>query len=219
MGKSKKLNELSKERILNTALELTDQIGIESFTLRRLAAALDAGPMSIYHYFHSKEEIIDGMVEAVFEEILLPPENLEWKDAAKIRCLSAREVLCKHPWAPPLMESRRYPGPANLKHHDSMIGCFRRGGLSMELTSQAVAVVDAFLYGFALQEASLPGGGGEEMLEMGAEMYQQVFKPYPHLSDLTDYVLHSEYRFPSIFEKGLDLILEGFTAKKDSFQD
>lgn len=209
MARGKKAPELKKERILEKAAEMADLKGIESVSIRRLAKELNAGAMSIYYYFNSKEEIIDGMVDLVFREISLPPENLNWKEAIRIRCRSTRTVLGRHPWASSFMESRKNPGPMTLRHHNAVIACFLRGGFSIEMTSRAVAVTDAFVFGFALQEATLPGGGGEEMIELGKKMAVSQFRDYPQLLQLTEYVMTSDYDFKESFDYGLNMILEG----------
>jgi AcrR family transcriptional regulator len=118
---------LDAARVLNGALALADRIGIESFTIRKLAAELDVKPMTIYHHVANKDAILDGIVDLVFGEIELPPADAEWRSAIRLRCVSARAVLARHPWAPPLMESRTSPGPATLRHHDAVLGCLRRG--------------------------------------------------------------------------------------------
>ncbi len=112
---------LSRERVLEGAVALADDIGIEAFTIRKLAAALGTKPMTIYHHVPSKEAIIDGMVELVFAEIERPRADEDWKSAVRKRCVSARNVLKRHPWAAPLMESRTSPGPENLGHHESVL--------------------------------------------------------------------------------------------------
>ena len=201
---------LTRERVLSGAVELADHIGIEAFTIRKLAAALGVKPMTIYHHVASKDEIVDGMVELVFSEIELPTPGIGWRAAIRARCVSARQVLNLHPWAPPLMESRTNPGPATLGHHDAVLRCFRDGGLSLELAAHAYAVIDSYVYGFALEEAHLPGGGGEEIVEMAAEMAAAHFGAYPHLSEFTtEHVLRPGYHFGNSFEFGLDLILDG----------
>ncbi|MCP3853363.1 MAG: TetR/AcrR family transcriptional regulator [Actinomycetia bacterium] len=205
---------LSPELVLEGALTLADEIGIEAFTIRRLAATIDAKPMSIYHHLPSKEAIIDGMVDLVFAEIELPPDDTDWKTAMGVRARSARAVLARHQWAAPLMESRTNPGPATLGHHDAVLGCLRRGGLSVEMTAHAYAVIDAFIYGFALQEASLPATSGDEMAELvdtvaaGAPM-----ENYPHMMELVaQHVMKPGYDFGKEFDFGLDLILNGLEA-------
>ena len=215
MTKNQDRTGLSRERVLHGAVELADEIGIESFTMRRLAEALETAPMTIYHHVPSKEEIIDGMVEVVFSEIEKPPADEDWKTAIRKRCVSAREVLSRHPWAAPLMESRTSPGPENLAHHESVLGCFRRGGLSVELAAHAYAILDSYLYGFAFEEATLPGGS-EDLPEVAAAMAETMpLEDYPHLAELTtEYVLQPGYDFGNSFEFGLDLIIEGLDRAK-----
>ena len=200
---------LTRERVLAGAIELADEIGIDAFTIRKLATHLDVKPMTIYHHVSSKDKILDGMVDIVFDEIELPTGN-DWQRAIRTRCRSAREVLVRHPWAPPLMESRPEPGPATLRHHDAVLGCFRRGGFSLELTAHAYATIDSYVYGFALEEANLPDGGGAEIAEIAAAIYEESLADYPDLAAFTiDHVLKPGYEFGNSFEFGLDLIIDG----------
>lgn len=211
MSEDRKRSTLTREKVLTAAVELADEIGVEALTIRKLANRLGVGAMTIYHHVPSKEEIIDGMVEIVFAEIEKPPTDLDWETAMRRRCISARHVLNRHPWAPPLMESRTSPGPANLSHHDAVIGCLRNGGLSIEMTAHAYAVLDAFVYGFAFEEATLPEGGGEGFAEI-AEQIAAHFPTdeYPNLAELTfEHVLKPGYDFGDSFEFGLDLIIDG----------
>ncbi len=205
---------LSKERVLVAAVELADRGGIEPLTIRKLAAELDAKPMTLYHHVANKEEILDGMVDRVFDEIDLPPQDMEWRSAVRQRSLSAREALGRHPWAIPMMESRTSPGPATLRHHDAMLGCFRRGGLSLEMAAHAYALIDSFVYGFALQEASLPSGGSEEIGEFAGELVEAMrADEYPHLVEFTtEHVMKPGYSFANTFEFGLDLLLDGLVS-------
>lgn len=207
---------LTRERILTGAVELVDEIGIEAFTIRRLAVALDVKPMTIYHYVPSKEKIIDGMVDIVFSEIELPLGDVEWQAAIRARSHSARAVLRRHPWAPPLMESRAHPGPATMRHHDAVLGCLRRGGLSIALTAHAYAIIDSYLYGFALEESNLPGGGSGEIVDVAADMVRDDLADYPHLAEFTaEHVLRPGYDFGDSFDVGLDLIIDGLSRASE----
>jgi len=203
---------LTEALIIEGAVKLADEIGVDALTIRKLATALTVKPMTIYHYVPNKESIIDGMVDMVFSEIdLPPPADADWKSAIRKRSASARTVLGKHPWAVPLMESRRAPGPATLQHHDAVLGCLRSGGLSVKMTAHAYALIDAFIYGFAIQEASLPATTGEEMSDMVDVIIETLpADKYPHLMELTtEHILQPGYDFGNEFEFGLDLILEG----------
>ena len=210
--------QLTRGRVLEGAVALADEIGIEALTIRRLAVALGVKPMTIYHYVDGKEQILDGMVDLVFDQIDLPPADTGWKPAIRMRCVSAREVLNRHPWAAPLMEGRTSPGPATLRHHDAVIACFRRGGLSLQLTAHAYAMVDAFVYGFALQEASLPFGGSEEIGELAEQIVSALpADEYPALVEFTRYqVLQPGYSFGKSFDFVLDLILDGIEQAASS---
>ena len=212
IGKSRP--PLSAARVLSVAVALADRIGIEAFTIRKLANELRVKPMTIYHHVANKEAIIDGMVDIVFGEIESPASDVDWRAATQRSARSARAVLAAHPWVTPLMVSRTSPGPETLRHIDAMIGCFRGGGFSVAMTAHAAALTDAYIYGFALQEANLPATGGEEM----ADLAEDIIEPlpagvYPNLTEFTvDYVLQPGYDFGNEFEFGLDLILDGLES-------
>lgn len=205
---------LTAERVLEGAVALADRIGMQPFTIRKLAEELGVKPMTIYHHVDGKDAILDGMVDTVFAKIDLPPDDLGWKEAIRARCVSARAVLARHPWATPLMESRTNPGPATLHHHDAVLACLRRGGLSVELTAHAYAILDSYVYGFALQEATLLIEAEDDLVEVAAAMMGADFaSAYPHLTELTtEYVLQPGYDFGASFEIGLDLLLDGIEA-------
>jgi AcrR family transcriptional regulator len=202
---------LTREGILEAALELADRDGIEKLTMRRLAEHLGSAPMSMYYHIPSKDRLIDAMVESVFARIRTPPEELPWTPAIRVRFQSARAVLTRHWWAPPLMESRRLPGPENLRHHNAVIGCFRRAGFSLELCAHAYAVLDSYLYGFAFEEASLPSQSDGGMQDIGGSMMDELRNGgFEHLAELAgELVLKPGYSFGDSFEFGLDLILDG----------
>jgi AcrR family transcriptional regulator len=205
---------LNRERVIAAAVALADEIGVDALTIRKLAAELDVKPMTIYHHVPNKEAIIDGMVDVVFSEIELPRTDVDWKQAIRQRAASARVVLARHPWAAPLMESRTSPGPATLRHHDAVLGCLRAGGFSIERTAHAYAVIDAFIYGFALQEASLPATAGDEMADLAQAITDAMpVGEYPHLVEFTtEHVLRPGYDFGHEFDFGIDLILDGLEA-------
>jgi len=201
---------LSHERVLRSAIAVADRGGIAGLTIRSLADDLGVRPMSVYHYFANKAEILDGIIDLVFRQIELPSPDGEWQAEIRRRSHSARAVLRQHSWAIGLMESRTNPGPATLKHHDANIGTLRAAGFSVAMTAHAYALIDSFVYGFALQEAGLPFET-ETVAEVAAPM-MELFSTgqYPHLVELTvDHVLQPGYDFGDEFEFGLTLILDG----------
>jgi AcrR family transcriptional regulator len=206
---------LSRELVLDAAIGLADAGGIASLTIRSLAEELGAKPMSVYHHVANKDEILDGIIDLVFAEIELPPDG-DWRSRITARARSARSVLRKHRWAIGLMESRSSPGPATLQHHDAVIGAFRAGGFSVEQTAHAYALLDSFVYGFALQEASLPFEGPDPTEVTSAIMETFGEDDLPHLTELaTEFVLQPGYDFGNEFDFGLELILDALARSLD----
>jgi hypothetical protein len=169
--------------------------------------------MSVYYHVANKDQILDGIIDLVFSEIELPSAGGDWRSELRRRAASARRVLRCHPWAIGLMESRTTPGPATLRHHDAVLGALRGAGFSVEMTAHAYALLDSYVYGFALQEASLPFKGPETVADVAEPMMQQFpADEYPHLVEMaTEYVLQPGYDFGDEFEFGLNVILDALT--------
>ncbi len=209
---------LSRERVLRGAVAVADAAGLGSLTIRSLAQELGVKPMSLYYHVANKGEILDGIVDVVFSEIELPLPGGDWRSEMRRRATSARRVLSRHPWAIGLLESRSTPGPATLRHHDATIGTLRGAGFSVEMTAHAYALLDSYVYGFALQEASLPF---DNALPADAPAVADVTEPivqhvsadeYPHLVEMaTEYILRPGYDFGDEFDFGLGVILDALT--------
>jgi AcrR family transcriptional regulator len=205
---------LSRERVLGAAVAFADERGIEALSMRKLGEALGVEAMSLYNHVANKDQLLDGMVDIVFSEVGLPAGDVDWKTAMRRRAVSARRVLSTHRWAIGLMESRTSPGPATLRHHDAVIGCLRGAGFSVAMAAHAFSLLDSYIYGFALQEATLPFDTAEQTAEV-AEMILSSLQPdeYPHLTELAvEHVLQPGYSYGNEFEFGLDLILDGLDA-------
>ena len=177
--------------------------------MRRLADALGAGAMSLYHYVANKEELLDAMVDVVFAEIELPPEEDDWQSAIRQRAVSARQVLARHPWAIGLLESRTSPGPANLRHHEAVTACLRRAGFSPLTATHANWLLDSYVYGFALQAASLPFDTAGELADLTQDVYLPQLPPdqFPYLNESAAALVAAGYDPAEEFTFGLDLVL------------
>ena len=165
---------LSRDGVLRAAVALADGSGLRTLTMRKLGEAVGVEAMSLYNHVANKDDLLDGMVDLVFSEIQLPSAGVDWKTAMRRRAVSAREVLSRHPWAIALMDSRTSPGPATLRHHDAVIGSLREGGFSIGLAAHAFSALDSYIYGFALQETSLPFDSAEETAEVAQMILQQL---------------------------------------------
>jgi AcrR family transcriptional regulator len=204
---------LSRDRVLRAAVALADDAGIESLSMRKLAQELGVVPMALYKHVANKEELLDGMVDVVIGEIDPPVHGTDWKSAVRQRILSARRALLRHPWASRVLESRTNPTPLVLGYMDSMIGMFRAGGFSIDLTHHVMHTVGSRIFGFT-QELfeDAPSVDPETQATMPPEMAQK----YPYITELVMAVYHEEASVVGSgcddqfeFEFALDLLLDG----------
>ncbi len=202
---------LTRATILRAATELADEAGLASLTMRKLGERLGVEAMSLYHHVANKDDLIDGMVDAVFAEIELPSPGDPWKPAMRRRAISARDALGRHPWATPLMDARPNPGAAMMRHHDAVIGSLRLGGFSVALAAHAFSAIDSYVYGFALQETALPFDTADDLADLGRTIMQQFpAEEFPHFTELmVEHALQPGYDYADEFAFGLDLILDG----------
>jgi len=202
---------LNRSRVLEAAVALADETGLDAFSMRGLAQKLGVVPMALYKHVAHKDELLDGMVDLVFGEIEVPdPADPDWRSALRRRALSTREALQRHPWAIGLMESR-HPGPANLRNHNAVMGCLREAGFPFAAAVHAYSVQDAYIYGFALQEQDLgfetPDDAGEAIRRRADAL--GGLADYPYLAEIARKLPETGYDNDVEFAWGLDLILDG----------
>lgn len=202
---------LTRESIVAAAIEIADAEQLGALSMRSVAQRLGVKPMSLYNHIGNKEELLAGMVDAVFAEFHAPTPGAEWRSELKRRAVTAREALKRHPWAVGLMDSRRNAGYQTLLHHDAVIGCLREAGFSLTLTGHAFAVLDAHLYGFMVQELSLPFQPGQDLADLGQQIVATLPEGHlPYFREFTlEHALRPGYDFGNEFEVGLELILDG----------
>ena len=211
---------INRERVLRAAIELADGGGIEALTMRKLGESLGVEAMSVYNHVANKEDLLNGMVDAVFAEIELPSHSDEWREAIRKRSISFHDALARHPWASGLRDSGTQPGIATLRHNDRVLGTFRNAGFPLALTAHAISVVDSYIYGFALQERSLPFHSEEETAAMATAMLTQLSaSDYPYLAELViGHVMVPGYNYGHEFTVGLDLVLGALEAARNAVE-
>ena len=202
---------LNRDRVLRAAMELADAGGLETLTMRTLGQELGVGPMALYRHVANKDDIVDGIVDLVFVEIGVTPAGGDWRAAMRERAIAIREALTRHRWAIGLMESRRSPGPANLRHHDAVIGSLRAAGFDMEMAAHAYSLLDSYIYGFAQTQMNLPFDSTSDIAEVAQTMLQPFpLDSYPNLAAfITEHAMKPGYDYADEFEYGLDVILDG----------
>jgi AcrR family transcriptional regulator len=218
---TEKRTPLNRQRALQAAVELADNEGIEALSMRKLASRLGVVPMALYRHVVNKEDLLDGMVEAVYSELDVPT-GMDWRATMRQRATSMREALRRHPWAVELMETSS-PGPANLHYHNAGIACLReQAGLTVRTAIDAYNLMDSFTYGFALQEKTLPSD-----IAAAAETRRQdlttadpsLASRFPYLIEVVEELGTSGYDYTGQFERGLGLILDGIEQLRRQGQD
>jgi AcrR family transcriptional regulator len=216
---------LTRDRVLRTAVELADDAGVASLTMRRLAEQVGVEPMSLYYHVPNKEAILDGIVDLVFREVEesagtfedgtvseAPASDAAWKSALRARILTARRVMLRHPWVPALLDSRSGLGLAQARYVDAVVGTLRSGGLSYDLIHHAMHALGSRMFGFTQELGDDAGSGDAGDPDALAQMAEHV----PNLAAMLAVVAHDDPdstlgwcddQFE--FEFGLDLILDG----------
>ncbi|MDO5495233.1 MAG: TetR/AcrR family transcriptional regulator C-terminal domain-containing protein [bacterium] len=210
MATKKRREPLTRERVVAAAMALADRDGLESLSMRALARELGIEAMSLYHHVKNREDLLDALVDAVYSEFRTPQIGAPWREEMEARAHSAREVILRHPWCITLMNNRGTPGLATVQHLDAVIGCLREGGLSLEVTAHAFALMDAYIYGFLIQEVALPFSEEEGASEVADWMERQLyFDTFPHIAGLArHHALAPDYAFGNEFGWGLTAVLD-----------
>jgi len=207
---------LNRERVLEAGVALADREGIEALSMRRLGQEVGVEAMSLYNYVRNKDELLNGMVDIVFSEIDLPAAGEDWPTAMRRRAISARHALKRHPWAIGLMESRAQPGPATLRHHDSVLRNLRLGGMSIEMAAHAYSLLDSYIYGFTLNEQSLPfDSSPAKVAEVAGNIMREIpAGEYPYLTEMAvEHAMKPGYDYGDEFEFGLKMIIDGLQTQ------
>lgn len=201
---------LSRGRVLAAAMTLADEDGIGALSMRRLGQRLEVEAMSLYHHVANKEDLLGGMLDLVVGEIELPPEDAHWKVAIRRTAMSFHETLRRHPWAAGLLLSPgRFRG-AQMRYTDAVLGTFRRGGFSADLTDHAYHALDSHIYGFTLWLVQM-NLDASRIEQLATEFLAEL--PTDEYPWLVEHIhQHLKPRDPSDegeFAFGLDLILDG----------
>lgn len=200
---------LSRERLLQAALRLADEGGIESLSMRKLAQELGVKAMSLYNYVNNKDDLLDGIVDIVISQIEVPSLETDWKQAMRQRAISAHEVLLRHPWSIMAIMSRVNLGPAMLRYVDATLGCLHKAGFSFELADHAWNAIDSHIYGFTLQEINFPLEAAEYSPTAESFLPHIPADQYPSLNRLSRHIIEGDYDGLHDFEFGLELLLNG----------
>jgi len=201
---------LSRERILDTALALVDEEGIEALSMRKLGQALGYEAMSLYNHVANKDDVLDGILDLVLAETQPPSPEGGWAAAIRESAISVHRALRRHPWACSLLMTPGHIRPARLQYMDRLLGRLREAGFSPETTYHGYHVLDAHIFGFSLWQAGHADASVDlRAMEAGVERAIPSDE-YPYLHEHGhQHLAEGPHREVSAFEVGLDLILDG----------
>ena len=212
-SKSRRRRPLTRDTILDAAIELADRDGLEAVTMRRLGQRVGVEAMSLYKHVADKDDVLAGIADRIAQEFVLPSREADWRDSLRASYLEAYQVLLRHPWAASLLESTPRPGPARLAYLEAVVGVLRDAGFSLRDVAHAFGARDSHLYGFTLQATSLPfdTAGAPDTAAALAEALPA--DRYPNLIAMASMVAEAADDYPLDFTFGLDLLLDGLARR------
>jgi AcrR family transcriptional regulator len=205
---TRRRQKLSRDGILQAALRLADEEGIDALSMRRLGQALSVEAMSLYKHVSGKEDILDGISDLVMLEVDVPARDLPWRAALRGSAISTHRALLRHPWASAVLESRRNPGPARMRYLDAVVSILLDAGFTLPDVARAFMAVDSHVYGFTLMVLAWPfdlRDAPEEAMAMANDTFGDAF---PGLRSMAQLALTGP-GVPIEIEFGLDLLLDG----------
>lgn len=212
---------LNRSRVLDGAIALADDVGLEALSMRGLAERLGVAPMALYKHVAGKEQLVDAMVERLIGEIAPPSDAVGWRDEVRGRILSAREVLLRHRWAARAIETRTSAPPVVLGHIEALIGALRGGGFSPQLAHYAMHALGSRMWGF-IQEV-FPSPPPPEDPALREAMLARAALAYPHVVEIALAGVHVDAAGvvhgcddQAEFEFALDLLLDGLERRRDT---
>ncbi len=211
---------LSRGRVLTAAMNVADRDGVSAVTMRRVGAELGVEAMSLYRHVPGKEQLLDGLIEQIVTEVNAaigdrrPDED--WHVALRRRCVTARQVMVRHRWAPGLIGSRTTIPPDLYLYYEAVLATMIDGGFSYHLAHQAVHALGSMVLGFT-QELFSPAGSGDNADQADAEAeLAAMASVVPHIAAMVAAELHDHQEDPlgwcdsqAEFEFTLDLLLDG----------
>jgi AcrR family transcriptional regulator len=211
---------LSRESIVRAAIEIADAEGLEAISMRRVAAKMGAGTMSLYWYVADKDELLDRMVDAAFGEFRTPDQpSGDWRADLRLIAYETRAMYLRHPWMAQLMGARPNFGPNVLRHVEFSVAAVDGLGLDIRRMALIPRALDDYVIGFTLRELAL--NEAVRRSEFTEEEWRAVLDPYfqelfaggeyPVLARVSaqgwDLDLEAAFAF------GLDCMLDGLAAR------
>jgi AcrR family transcriptional regulator len=212
----------NRDDIAAAAIRIADSEGFEAVSMRRLAAELDAGTMTLYHYVRTKDELLTLVVDAFLSEVVVPPGQRlprDWRNAITAIARRTRDALRRHPWILDITDDPSI-GPNAMRHFDPSWQALGSLDAGFEDKLDLITVVDEYVFGFCLHERNnlKDEPRDDEMVEYIGELL--IEDEYPALAGMVSEMglprlwsrINSHARDSGRFDRNLARLLAGFEA-------
>lgn len=196
---------LTRERIVDAAVALLDEHGIDGLTMRRLAQLVDVTSTALYWHVKTKDDVLDLAVDQVFGDVRLPDATGDWRDDVRALILGWRAAMFRHPWAPSLI-GRPMLGPNVLARTEFLQSALLRGGFSGVQLTVTTRVLANYVIGAALTEATWRQTADSRGRAEARQRIARDPAAYPTLN-ASGHLDDAAWNDDDVFAQGLDAIL------------
>ncbi|AZC14316.1 TetR family transcriptional regulator [Microbacterium sp. ABRD28] len=207
---------LDRERVLDAAVALADEVGLDATSMRRVAEALGVTAMALYKHVANREELVDGMLDRLVASIDVPRDGLPWQEALRARIRSARAVMGEHRWAQAAIESRAAASPTVLAYMDSLMAIMFDGGLSADLVHHAMHALSTRMWGITRDVLPTPTVPADPVVR--AQAMAEFAVAYPAIARIATTAPHAGAACDedAEFTFALDLMIDGFARRHEA---
>jgi AcrR family transcriptional regulator len=206
---------LSRERVIDAAIELADADGLAALSMRRLASSLGVEAMSLYYHVRNKNELLGGILERVLSELELPPAGSPWKQALRATALSAHAVLDRHRWTATLLMAPGVTSATRERWMEAVLAALASAHLPPGLADHAYHALDSYVVGFTLWQSSIPLSAAQIVELARTYLATMAIDELPHTAEHVRWHLeNSGAEGRPAFDAGLDMFLDGLALAR-----
>lgn len=208
---------LSLYAIVLTAIQLADENGLEALSMRKVAAALGSGTMSLYNYVVGKDELIELMIDQVYAEMPVPDPDLPWRERVRLLARGEWDLFHRHPWILQTNLTRLALGPNLMDHAERMYAALGSVGLKGIHLARSAHLIGSFVLGAArsstveAQTVATTGESVDDYYSARMEFWEKYFQP-------DRYPAHTQIWTDGGFDDSLDELDFGIDRLLDSIE-
>jgi AcrR family transcriptional regulator len=201
---------LSRDRVIEAAVALADEHGLDGISMRKLGAELGVEAMSLYNHVDDKGDLFDGMIDHVFISIQIPDGELSWQDQTRLIGQGAMDRFSAHPWVASLLMQRGNFGPAALAFMDHVVGILFAAGFNEEDVHHAWQMLASHTIGYAFQSSGGAGVQEKDFISFEDDL-PRIAAEFPYVARLAPFLIECSWDTEYMF--GLEIIIDGLESR------